>query len=265
MLNIPVGLVIKEPVPGCFLIQDFDRYVGVDCATLIAQLDNEVPSRGKSDRIAPGMLQWVRGDHPDLMYRGNELRRRKIWAQDGTVADGVRIYSYTGFCYPVAHATSDWNEHPLLTQMSNGINDFMAANQFPSMNHLIVTAYDDGSHNIGFHFDKAHTLLPAGMIAILKLGPCSRRFALRKRAGPSEDQEKMPMLFDEVVPAGTLILMSLDTNLATQHGVPVAEDESVALSGSIVWRNVSNVLTQQELAKKVETTEKGRSKRRRSA
>jgi hypothetical protein len=76
-----------------------------------------------------------------------------------------------------------------------------------------------------------------------------------------EEQEKMPLLFDQVVRAGTLILMDLNTNLATQHAVPEVAGEQLGLSGSIVWRSVKNVVSQQELAKKVETTERGRDKR----
>lgn len=72
----------------------------------------------------------------------------------------------------------------------------------------------------------------------------------------------MPVLFDELIEPGTLILMSLDTNLATQHSVPTSDDESTGLSGSIVWRSVEQVLSQEELGKKVGNTEKGRAKRK---
>jgi len=71
----------------------------------------------------------------------------------------------------------------------------------------------------------------------------------------------MPVLFDEIVEPGTLILMSLETNLATQHAVPECGDDSMGLSGSIVWRAVHQVVSQQDLAKKMANTEKGRGKR----
>ena len=73
----------------------------------------------------------------------------------------------------------------------------------------------------------------------------------------------MPVLFDEVVPAGTLILMSITTNLATQHSVPVASREEVGLSGSIVWRAIKTVVTQAKLQKRASATEKARAKRKR--
>ena len=252
--------LVREPVQGFFVIHDFANAMGIDANQVIPQLDSTVPSRGAGDTIVPGELQWVTGQHPDLQYRGRELRRRKIWAQNGPVRDGVLIYSYTGFTYPVAQATSDWDTSPLLADMSARLNGFLTAGGVRPMNHLIVTAYDDGSHNIGWHYDKVRSLEPEGWIAILKLGPASRRFALRKRAGEGENQETMPVLFDEVVPAGTLLLMSVATNLATQHAVP-EERGDVGLSGSIVWRAIKTRLSQLELGQKITQTEKGRAVR----
>ena len=258
------GLDIREPYPGFILIPGFDKYLGVDANTVIHDLDTTIPSRGNGDTILPGEVQWVRGDHPKLRYRGNELLRRKVWAQKGPVAQGTRIYSYTGFTYPVALATSNWQDSPLLNTMSEKMNTFMGAIGGPEMNHLIVTAYDSGSHNIGFHYDKERSLLPGSWIAVLKLGPSSRRFALRAR--DAQDQKRQPMLFDEVVSSGTLILMSMSANLETQHGVPVTDDESVGLSGSVVWRNVTTLFSPGKLTKRIALTEKGvkrREKKRR--
>ena len=68
------------------------------------------------------------------------------------------------------------------------------------------------------------------------------------------------VLFDEVVPVGTLLLMSVATNLATQHAVP-EERGDVGLSGSIVWRAIKTRLSQLELGQKITQTEKGRAVR----
>lgn len=260
VINVPEGLIVKEPIPGIKIFSNFAAYLGIDENTVISDLDDTLPSVDKHTRISPGLAQWVRGDNVDLKYRGNELKRRKIWAQDGPVDQKVRIYSYTGFTYPVAQATSDWNNIEILKKASIKMNAFMREIGGASMNHLIVTAYEDESHNIGFHYDKPRSILPGSYIAILKLGPCSRRFAIRKRANSEEDQAKMPLLFDEVVPAGSLILMTLEANLATQHAVPATSDE-VGLSGSIVWRNVNQVLTRMQLDKKINATEGARLKR----
>jgi hypothetical protein len=261
------SIKLQEPVPGFFLLHHFaQKKLGIDPYTFLDDIQKIAPTRGATDKIVKGGLQVVDGANPDLKYRGNELRRCKIWAQDGPVSEGVRVYSYTGFTYPVAHATSDWNDCEMLKLPSEAMNEFIGGwdSTAPKMDHLIVTMYKDGSHNIGWHWDKDRSLAKNGWIAVLKLGPSARRFALRKRADKSkgEDQESMPVLFDELIEPGTLILMSLDTNLATQHSVPTSDDESTGLSGSIVWRSVEQVLSQEELGKKVGNTEKGRAKRK---
>jgi len=171
----------------------------------------------------------------------------------------VRVYSYTGFTWPIALATSDWNESEKLTAASEKLSAALEALGAPKVNHAIVTAYDGASHNIGFHFDKARSLHKEGWIAVLKLGPASRPFAVRPRV--AREQAKEPCVFHEVVPAGTLILMSMAANLATQHAVPVVENEEVGLSGSIVWRNVQTVLSQAGLARKIASTERGIARR----
>jgi len=258
--------MMRQPVPGLFLYKNFARDIlDVEASNLLSEM-NAIPTVGEHDEIVPGQLQWVTGTNVNLRYRGHELRRRKIWAQSGAVEDGVLVYSYTGFTYPVANATSNWEDSEVLDGMSRKMNAFLSnwSPEAPQMNHLIVTAYDDGSHNIGWHYDKVRSLADDGWIAIVKLGPASRRFALRRRAKENEDQEKMPVLFDEIVPAGTLILMNIATNIATQHSVPIAPREDIGLSGSIVWRAIKTVVTQAELRKKVSKTEKDRETRKRA-
>jgi hypothetical protein len=266
------GLKCRQPFPGFYVIDIFDEHIKLSSKTLLKELDDRVPSRGSGDNIVPGQLQWVQGSNRNLMFRGNELNRRKIWAQNGAVKDGVRIYVYTGFAYPVAEATSDWNDDETFKNASEGMNTFMNAIEAPEMNHLIVTAYDNGDSNIGMHYDKMKSLHPKTMIAVLKIGEHGRPFAVRKRllhtsANPSEQekkellkaQEKEPLIFNEIVPPGTLLLMTAEANLATQHGVPVVDD--VGLSGSIVWRHVTKVEPPSELKKKVDKCESTREKR----
>lgn len=265
-------LEVREPFPGFYVIDGFGEHIGLSSKSLLTELDDRVPSRGSGDEIVSGGLQWVQGNNQNLMFRGNELNRRKIWAQNGSVEEGVRIYVYTGFAYPVAEATSDWNEDETFKAASEKMNAFMLDIGAPEMNHLIVTAYDDGDSNIGMHYDKMKSLHPETMIAVLKIGEHGRPFAVRKRLmhtseKPSDDekkalnkaQEKEPLIFNEVVAPGTLLLMTADANLATQHGVPTVDD--VGLSGSIVWRNVTKLVTPNELKKKVEHCETARKKR----
>ena len=54
--------------------------------------------------------------------------------------------------------------------------------------------------------------------------------------------------------------MDMGTNVATQHGVPATDNET-GLSGSTVWRCVTQSVSPAELAKKMGNTERGRKKR----
>lgn len=52
------------------------------------------PIRGAGDRIIEDTVQWVGGDNAALKYRGNALKREKIWLQRGPVSNGY-AYMYT--------------------------------------------------------------------------------------------------------------------------------------------------------------------------
>ena len=269
-----LGITYTTPYPGMLLVNNFaNKYLGIDPAAVLARLDETVPIRRAGDKIIPGALQWVNGDNENLKYRGNVLRRRKIWTQSCPIEEGTFIYSYTGYTYAIAPATSDWNEDKELASMSTKYNEFIGLIPgAPMANHAIVTAYDDGKCSIGMHSDKMHSLHPNTIIAVLKIGGASRRFCIRECAVSSpgasqaqkiKDQEAMPMLFDADISSGDLILMTAEANLATQHGVPELETaDAVGLSGSIVWRTAAKKMTPGQLAKKIATTEANRTKRR---
>jgi alkylated DNA repair dioxygenase AlkB len=269
------GMKYREPFTGVLIVESFaQKILANNPATVLDRLMKEAPVRRAGDTIAPGELQWVDGDNQNLMYRGNVLRRMKIWLQDGPPSDGTLIYSYTGYTYTVAPATSDWNADPQLASMCRLYNQFISAiNGAPAANHAIVTAYVDGKCSIGMHSDKMVTLNANTIISVLKLGGASRRFCIRKRiirfpAGMAQKEKKarqdaVPMLFDEDVASGDLIIMTSDANHKTQHGVPELETaDAVGPSGSIVWRTAATLLTPDELAAKMAATEAGRAKRK---
>ena len=268
-------IMYKEPYPGVLIVDKFaEKILSIDPAGVLDRLMEEAPVRRAGDTITPGELQWVDGDNENLMYRGNVLRRMKIWLQDGPPKDGTLIYSYTGYTYAVAPATSDWNADPELAAMCQMYNQFISMIPgAPDANHAIVTAYVDGKCSIGMHSDKTHSLHDDTIIAVLKLGGSSRRFCIRERvinypAGMGQVEKAAlqgakPMLFDEDVASGDLIIMTAEANHKTQHGVPELETaDAVGLSGSIVWRTAVKMLTPEELAKKIAVTEAGRAKRK---
>jgi hypothetical protein len=237
-----------------------------DPEALVASLDERIECRAQGDAIRDFELQFVGGDNEALHYRGNPIHRRKIWLQDGDPNEGVRVYSYTGWQAPVAFATSDWNGDEQLGGICGGFNTFLDGTDFAPANHAIVTAYDDQTSGIGYHYDKTHTLDPNGVIAVVKLG-AARRFEVRTRLPPlntdgmseteckkakdahAKAQEAVEPLFSETLQAGTLVLMTNSANLATQHAVPMTQ-EPVGLSGSIVFRSVTRVDQASDLRRK---------------
>ena len=114
-----------------------------------------------------------------------------------------------------------------------------------------MTRYEDGAHNIGYHFDKAQSIAPKSLIAVMKTGECGRRFQLRHRVSPEREpgeidkdykmrsdkaQAREKAFFDEVLAPGTAVIMTLEANLLTQHGVPEVPESGP--SGSWVARTI---------------------------
>ena len=262
------GLSINEPFPGILIVSNFAQVVlGVPSPeTLVASLHERIECRRQGDAIRDFELQFVGGDNEALHYRGNPIHRRKIWLQDGDPNQGVRVYSYTGWQAPVAFATSDWHGDDQLGGICDGFNAFLDGTDFNPANHAIVTAYDDQTYGIGFHYDKTHTLDPNGVISVVKLGE-ARRFEVRTRLPPldtdgmsetectkakaahAKAQEAVQPLFSETLQAGTLVLMTNSANLATQHAVPMMQDP-VGLSGSIVFRSITRIDQASDLRRK---------------
>ena len=63
----------------------------------------------------------ITGDHPALHYRGNKLKRHKIWAQTEYM-DGLLKYGYTGWQHAVAAATRDVACYPILDMVMHSLN-----------------------------------------------------------------------------------------------------------------------------------------------
>ena len=116
-------------------------------------------------------------------------------------------------------------------------------------NHFIVTKYKDGTHNIGFHFDKPNDIAPGSLITIVKTGTCARPFELRRRVADQTQQMATRPFFSEVLQPGTAVIMTLEANLQTQHGVPQVEESGP--SGSIVFRTFTRTIPWEQLERKV--------------
>ena len=240
------------PTHGFTVIKDFARRrLGFDPNTLIAELKDQYPVRMPGDTIVPATPQWIHGTHEALNYRGNAIRRHKMWFQNGSpLTQGYYIkYGYTGWQNRILPATSDWNGCPTILPIVQKYNKFCDRNGIKHPNHGIVTEYMEPTDCIGAHSDKARTIEPSSgglrsIICAIKLGPGSRPFVIEDLAGN--------VIFSKVLSPGTAVFMSLEDNLKVKHSVPpVSEAQFDGPSGSIVFRTIASRMSCAELAKKV--------------
>lgn len=229
--------------------------LGFDPAELQTRLEENYPVAGRGDQIEPGSVQWVDGANEALNYRGHELKRAKIWLQQGDPQTvGYVKYFYTGWQWDIIVATADVAKCPEVSPIADRYDQWVDGLGASRANHYIITRYADGQHHIGFHFDKPKSIQKGSLITVVKTGEHGRPFQLRERVfpaqGPNEadedfkkrrakEQEAKKPFFDEVLAPGTAVIMTLEANLLTQHGVPqVAE---AGPSGSIVFRTITEV------------------------
>ena len=207
------------------------RVLGVDDPGALQDALEQYPTRSEDEAIEPGVCQWVDGENVALKYRGNALKRSKIWLQRGDPFDiGWIRYAYTGWQWRVLPATCDVAKCAEMLPVADKYDEWCAAVGYPAANHYIVTRYVDGKHSIGWHFDKPTSIDPGSLITVVKTGHHARPFELRRRVdGPA--QAKEAPFFSRVLAPGTAVIMTLEANLATQHAVPEVEDAGP--SGSV--------------------------------
>jgi len=231
-----------RPTLDIFIIPGFAQDIlHSDPAALQADLEAGYPIAGAGSPIEPGTVQWVSGSNAALKYRGNELKRAKIWLQRPT--DGYRRYGYTGWQWAVLPATADVNKCPEVLPLADRYDSWIEELGFAHANHYICTRYVDGDHNIGFHSDKVKDIAPDSLITVVKTGAHARPFEL---CYPGQEQEPF---YSEVLAPGTAVVMTLEANLLTKHGVPVVKEAGP--SGSIVFRTIHTVVSKDTAAKEL--------------
>ena len=227
-----------------WVVPDFAQSVlGFDPAAVQAALEANYATKGAGDAIEAGTVQWVNGDNAALKYRGNELKRGKIWLQRLASADGYLRYGYTGWQWRVLPATADVARCPEVLPIADAYDEWATGLGFPHANHYIVTKYRDGQHNIGFHSDKPMDIAPGSLITVVKTGTHGRPFEL---CYPGE--ESAPF-YSQVLAPGTAVIMTLEANLKTKHGVPIVAEAGA--SGSIVFRTIATKLTPETVVKEL--------------
>jgi hypothetical protein len=220
-----------------------------DPKALLGELER-YPSVGADEHIVPNAVQWVTGDNRALKYRGNVLKRGKIWLQRGDPAQhGYLRYGYTGWQWNILPATADVARCKEVEPIANAYDAWAGKLGAKPANHFIVTKYKDGEHSIGYHFDKPQDIAASdaaglSLITVVKIGECARPFAVREVA-PKGEKERAPF-FCKALEPGTAVIMSLEANLLTQHAVPpVAE---AGPSGSIVFRTIATRIDERAAA-----------------
>lgn len=231
-----------EPGLDLFVVPRFAQdFLGIeDPKALLGKLET-YPSVGADEEIVPNAVQWVTGDNRALKYRGNVLKRGKIWLQRGDpVKDGYLRYGYTGWQWNILPATADVALCAEVEPIADKYDAWAGKVGAKPANHYIVTKYKNGSHDIGYHFDKPKDIAASGgdgvsLITVVKIGNCARPFAVRKVAAKGEKPEEP--FFCKVLEPGTAVVMTLEANLATQHAVPPVAESGP--SGSIVFRSIT--------------------------
>lgn len=245
--------------------------LGMDPAKVHQNLIDKYPLRRGSDPIERGGVQWVAGDHETLKYRGNELAREKMWFQrnemwgKSAAASKIAYYYYTGVQWAVVNAQSCWNKCPEILGVMNNMDRLYEQLNVPYANHAIVTRYrHEIKSGIGAHFDKPQSIDFNSLITVLKTGPTGRTFDLyegERKGARSERSFPQTPTWSRVLNPGDALIMTLDANCETKHGVPTDDPARCGDAGSIVLRTVSEV-TCQEVEKRQGASERAKQKAR---
>jgi hypothetical protein len=101
--------------------------LGFDPREVQRELETKYPARGVADEIEWSRVQWVDGDNDALHYRGRELKRGKIWLQEGQPREvGFRRYYYTGWQWSVLQATASVSDCPEVAPIAEKYNAWVA-------------------------------------------------------------------------------------------------------------------------------------------
>lgn len=238
---------------GIWFLPDFaQQTLGVDPEEYLKHLIETYPERKGIEEILVHEPQWVHGSNKALRYRGQDLNRVKMWFQKGDPRSGLLRYGYTGWQWRVSEATADVENCKHTHAMARQYDAWAIGEGQEPANHYIVTKYVAGDHNIGFHFDKAKDITAGSLITVVKLGGVGRPFQIRWLGDTKP-------FFDQVLPPGSAIVMTLEANLATQHAVPTVA--SSGLTGSIVFRSIKTRIPMATVQAKLRQSELARERR----
>ena len=268
-LTLPDGTVLED----AFIVENFlQQYLQLDANKIFEELKS-IGSLGETEVIPFSengeIVKWVTGGHSALKFRGNNLKRRKIWCQKN-YKKGMLKYGYTGWQHAISNATCDVQYvRPILKVASaldtfflegTEISDKIFKREEHLFNHYIATIYDDETYKIGFHSDKQTNFVEDSYFLVIKLGE-ARKFEFRLA-----DQKKSKPFFSENLSPGTAIFVrahssdGTDANSRVQHGVPEM-NQKCKISGSIVARCIKTVVPWKSVQKNIGRAQKTRERR----
>jgi len=256
LVKLPNG----EILDGCFIWPGFAKDISIDIDDLWNKLlsiptwpsEKEIPFREKGDDP-----HWIEGSHPALNYRGHSLKRHKIWCQS-EYEKGMRKYGYTGWQHRISYATHSYKSVNGMVEYEKAFNSKLKkvgllGSSEKKHNHWIITKYNDGIDNIGFHSDKDKDFEPDSWIVIVKMG-ASRNFDLQIEGKTFWSKELL---------AGTGIFMNCKANQIVKHAVPPMKKE-IGISGSIVSRCIKTLIPWDKVHKNVKSSNRNREKKNKS-
>jgi len=208
----------------------------------------ELPTADSESPLSPfdpsAPPSWVSGDSPELKYRGWTLKRDKIWFQRSVHT--LLRYGYTGWQWAVSSGTFLLSSVPALECLVDKVDE---KTQFKhTHNHWITTKYSDGDDYIGNHSDKVEDWAPGSAFVVIKLGD-PRPFVFTQSVDGVEVE-----IYNEVLLAGTAVIVGYNANLKVKHGVPAVG--SCGASGSVVGRCITTEFEWSVVQKKVELSAK---------
>ena len=271
-LRLPTGEVLKDTaiIPN-FVKNSLGMEVDKVWQSLQKYPDHPVDQPIKIQGNEP---MWITGAHPALNYRGNAIKRDKIWLQK-EYARGMRRYGYTGWQWKVSGGVNDVGEVPLVDTMFGKIGKIVGQD----MNAIIATRYKSGQDNIGFHSDKVKDFEDGSCFVVIKLGE-SRKFefswdepavenakqvirnnkdkaTIIKAKQTIKDRQYKEVFYSEELKAGTAIIVGMDANARIKHGVP-SIDQVEHVSGSLVGRFIKTIIPWEDVKKKIVPNDKKR-------
>lgn len=216
---------------------------------------------------------WLDREAWFMLYRANVIKRSKLFLVKGDEMFGlpeeVPCYRYPGFQYASMLRYATLATIPSLQKLTNVLNmdllfKFSDAEELrvPRINHVIGTTYVNGDDEIGFHSDKTKDIAANSLILMLSLG--ERRELHLRKVGETTPCDVI------VMEPGALFILGPRTNVEYQHAIVPIGDEivlnrfrSVDRRVSLVFRQISTVLSRAEVYHECYKSEKDRIARKR--